>query len=135
MAKEFFYRGKSLEELKQMTIDEIARMIPSRMRRSLKRGLTNQQKILLENIKKNPEKFHKTHVRDMVVLPQMVGARLGIFKGGAKPGDNSKWVNVVIAPEMIGHRLGEYSIPIGRVKHSAPGIGASKGSKHIATKT
>lgn len=135
MAKEFFYRGKSLEELKQMTIDEIARMIPSRMRRSLKRGLTEKQKILLENIKKNPEKFHKTHVRDMVVLPQMVGAKLGIFKGGAKPGDNSKWVNVVIAPEMIGHRLGEYSIPIGRVKHSAPGIGASKGSKHIATKT
>ena len=135
MVKEFHYRGYSLEDLKKMTIDEVAKLIPSRMRRSLKRGLTEQQKKLLENLRKNPDKFHKTHVRDMVVLPEMVGAKLGLYKGGAKPGDSSKWVNVVLAPEMIGHRIGEYSIPISRVKHSAPGIGASKGSKHIATKT
>jgi len=135
MVKEFHYRGKSLEELKKMSIDEIARLLPSRNRRSLKRGLTDQQKKLLENIRKNPEKFHKTHVRDMVILPEMIGTKLGVYKGGAKAGDSSKWTNVVIAQEMIGHRIGEYSIPIGRVKHSAPGIGASKGSKHIATKT
>ncbi len=135
MVKEFHYRGKSLEELKKMSIDEIARLLPSRNRRSLKRGLTEQQKKLLESIRKSPEKFHKTHVRDMVILPEMVGSKLGVYKGGAKAGDNSKWTNVVIAQEMIGHRVGEYSIPIGRVKNSAPGIGASKGSKHIATKT
>jgi len=135
MVKEFHYRGHTLEDLKKMSIDEIARLLPSRNRRSLKRGLTEQQKKLLENIIKNPEKFHKTHVRDMVILPEMVGTKLGVYKGGAKAGDSSKWTNVVIAPEMIGHRIGEYSIPISRVKHSAPGIGASKGSKHIATKT
>ncbi len=135
MVKEFRYRGTSLEDLKKMSIDEIAKLLPSRARRSLKKGLTDQQKKFLENLRKTPEKFHKTHVRDMIILPEMVGAKVGIYKGGAKAGDSSKWVNVVIAPQMIGHRIGEYSIPIGRVKHSAPGIGASKGSKHIATKT
>ena len=54
--------------------------------------------------------------------------KLGVFSG-------KEWTNVVITPDMVGHRLGEFSIPIKRVKHSAPGIGASRGSKHIATKT
>jgi len=64
----------------------------------------------------------------MVILPEMTGAKLGIYTG-------KDWTNVVIQPPMIGRRLGEFSIPIKRVKHSAPGIGASRGSKHIATKT
>lgn len=127
MVKEFKYRGLTLEELKKMSIDEFAKLVTSRERRSLKRGLTEQQKKLLEDIRKQPEQFHKTHVRDMVILPEMVGAKLGVFSG-------KEWVNIVIQPEMIGHRIGEFSIPIKRVKHSAPGIGASRGSKHIAVK-
>ncbi len=135
MVKEFHYRGLGLEELKKLSIDEFAKLAPSRTRRSLRRGLTEQQKKLLQNIRKAPDKFHKTHVRDMIILPEMIGVKLGVYKGGAKPGDSSKWVNIVVAPEMIGHRVVDYAIPIARVKHSAPGIGASKGSKHIATKT
>lgn len=128
MPKEFRYRGLTTEDLKKMSIDEFAKIIPSRMRRSLKRGFTDQQKSLLESIKKNPDKFHKTHVRDIVILPQMIGAKLGVYTG-------KEWANVVIQPEMVGRRIGEFSVPIKRVKHSAPGIGASRGSKHIATKT
>ncbi len=128
MPKEFHYRGLTTEELKKMSIDEFAKIISSRERRSLKRGFTEQQKELLESIRKSPDKFHKTHVRDIVILPQMIGAKLGVHNG-------KEWINVVVQPEMIGRRLGEFSIPIKRVKHSAPGIGASRGSKHIATKT
>lgn len=128
MPKEFKFRGLSVEELKNLTLDEFAKIISSKERRSLKRGLTDQQKILLENIKKNPEKFHKTHVRDMIILPQMVGSRVGIFTG-------KEWFNLIIQPEMVGRRLGEFAIPVKRVKHSAPGLGASRGSKHTATKT
>ncbi len=127
MAKEFKYRGLSLEELKKLSLEEFTKLIKSKARRSLKRGLTEQQKKLLENIRKNPDKFHKTHVRDMVILPEMVGAKIGVYNG-------KEWVNVIITPEMVGHRLGEFSIPIKKVKHSAPGIGASRGSKHIASK-
>lgn len=135
MVKQFQFRGYTLEQLKQMSIDEFAKLLTARERRSLKRGLTEQQKKLLENIRKNPEKFHKTHVRDMIILPEMVGVKLGIYRGGGKAGDaGGKWIPLTITPEMIGKRIGEFSIPISRVKHSAPGIGASRGSKHIAVK-
>jgi small subunit ribosomal protein S19 len=135
MVKEFRYRGHTLEELKKMPIEEFAKLVKSRSRRALRRGLTDQQKKLLENIRKHPEKFHKTHARDMVILPEMVGMRLGVYTGGGKAGDaGAKWASVTITPDMIGHRLGEFAIPIKKVQHSAPGIGASRGSKHFATK-
>jgi small subunit ribosomal protein S19 len=136
MPKVFSYRGRSLEELKKMSIEEFVRLLSARERRRLKRGLTDQQRKLLENIRKNPEKFHKTHVRDMVIVPEMLGAKIGVYIGGAAKGqEGGKWVNLVITPEMLGHRLGEFAITTKRVKHSAPGIGATRGSKFIATKT
>ncbi len=136
MAKEFALRGKNFEEVKQMSIDEFSRLLTSRERRSLKRGLTEQQKILLEKIRRNPTKFHKTHVRSMIILPEMVGKKMGVFKGGAAAGDKSnKWVTVDITQDMVGFRLGDFAIPIKRVQHSAPGIGASKSTKHSSMKT
>jgi len=127
MPKVFAFRGKNFEELKQMSIEEFSRLLTSKERRSLKRGFYENQKKLIEEIKKRPNEFHKTHIRDMIILPQMVGAKLGVFNG-------KEWVNVFITPEMIGRRLGEFSIPIKRVKHSAPGIGATRGSKFYASK-
>jgi small subunit ribosomal protein S19 len=127
MVKEFTFRGYTLDELKKMSIDEFAKLLDSRARRALKRGLTEQQKKLLENIRKNPEKFHKTHVKDMVILPEMVGAKIGVYSG-------KEWVSVFITPEMIGHRLGEFVQTTRRVKHSAPGIGASRGTRFLAVK-
>lgn len=136
MAKEFSLRGKSFEELKSMTIDEFARLLPSRERRSLKRGLTEPQKKLLEKLRKKPEKFHKTHMRNMIILPEMVGKKFGIYKGGAAEGDkSSKWVTLDIMPKMVGFRLGDFAISVKRVQHSAPGIGASKSTKHASMKT
>jgi|SRR5438445_5273631 len=127
MAKVFQFRGRSLDELKKMSIEEFSSLLTSRERKSLKKGLSEEQKKLLENIRKSPEKFHKTHVKDLVILPEMVGIKLGIYNG-------KEWVQLTVLPEMIGHRLGEFSISTKRVKHSAPGIGASRGSKHIAVK-
>ncbi|MEM7825716.1 MAG: 30S ribosomal protein S19 [Candidatus Aenigmatarchaeota archaeon] len=134
MAKIFTFRGYTLEELKKMSINEFARLLTAKERRSLKRGLTERQKKLLEEIRKNPEKFHKTHERDMIILPEMVGAKIGVYIGGAKKGETGKWVPITITPEMIGHRLGEFGMTCKRVKHSAPGIGATRGSKHVALK-
>ncbi|MBI2547110.1 MAG: 30S ribosomal protein S19 [Candidatus Aenigmarchaeota archaeon] len=136
MAKEFNFRGKTFEDLKKMSIDELARLLPSRERRTLKRGLTDSQKKLLEKMRKSPAKFHKTHVRNMIILPEMVGMKFGIYKGGAAGGDKSnKWVTLDITPHMIGFRLGDFAIPMKRVQHSAPGIGASKSTKHSSMKT
>ena len=127
MPKIFSFRGHSIDELKKMTIEEFSRVITSRERRTLKRGFTDAQRKLLDSIRKNPEKFHKTHVRDMIILPEMVGVKFGVFNG-------KEWINVVVTPEMIGKRLGDFAIAIKRVRHSAPGIGATRGSKHIPLK-
>jgi len=135
MVKAFLFRGKSLDDLKKMTVEEFGRLLTSSERRRLRRGLTEQHRKLLENIRKTPGKFHKTHVRDMVILPEMVGVKLGIYTGGSKKGDvGGKWASVVIAPEMIGHRIGELGMTCKRVKHSSPGVGATRGSKHIPLK-
>lgn len=141
MAKEYKLRGHDVEQLKKMSIDDFAKIITSKERRHLKRGLTEPEKKLLENIKKVPDKFHKTHLRDMIILPQMLGVKVGVYIGGAKAEEGQqakegqKWTSLVIKPEMLGHRLGEFSITTKSVKHSSPGLGATRGSKFYATKT
>lgn len=135
MARVFTFRGYTLEELKKMSLEEFAKLLDARERRKLKRGLTEQEKKLLENIRKYPEKFHKTHCRDMIILPEMVGVKIGVHTGGGKKGAaGEKWASIVITPEMIGHRLGEFALTCKRVKHSAPGVGATRGTKHVAVK-
>jgi len=127
MPKIFSFRGKTEQELKEMSVDEFSRLLNAKERRNLKRGLQENQKKLLEEIKRRPEEFHKTHLREMIILPQMIGIKLGVFNG-------KEWINVFVTPEMVGHKIGEFSIPIKRVKHSAPGIGATRGSKFYASK-
>jgi len=133
--KEFRWYGLTEEELKKLSVEEFAKLANARVRRSLKRGLTEQQRKLLEKLRKRQGKLIKTHVRDMIILPEMIGVKIAVYRGGGKAGDASeKWKVVEIKPEMVGYRLGDFAIPVKRVQHSAPGIGASKGSKHVATK-
>jgi len=124
--KEFTYYGKTLEELKKLSLTEFAELAPARVRRSLKRGLTEQQKILLKKIK-NKEKDIKTHCRNMVILPEMVGTALRIHNG-------KEFVKTVIQEEMIGHYLGEFILTRKGVSHSAPGIGATRSSAALSVK-
>lgn len=127
MPRVYTYKGKTVEELKKMSLEQFSRLTTSRERRRLMRGLTERQKKLLQKIKENPDKFHKTHERDMVIIPAMVGAKLGVYNG-------KEYKQVVITPEMIAHRLGEFALTRERVKHSAPGVGATRSSRHIPLK-
>ncbi len=129
MAKKFTYRGKSQEELEAMTLEDLTALLPSRQRRALRRGFTKQQKKLIESIRrgKSKDKPVRTHVRDMIILPEMVNARLAIYNG-------KEWVMVVVLPEMIGHYLGEFAQTRKQVKHSAPGLGATRSSKFVPLK-
>ena len=98
MTKEFKWYGLSEEELKKLSLNEFMKLVPSKIRRSLKRGLTEQQKKLLEKIRKNPNKLHKTHCRDMIILPEMIGVKIAVYRGGGKQGDNSeKWKDKIMA--------------------------------------
>jgi len=126
MVKIFTFKGKTVEELQKMPLDEFAKLIPSRRRRSLRRGLTPQQKKLLERLRKR-QKAVKTHVRDMVIIPEMIGKRILVYMG-------KDWVTVDVTGEMLGHVLGEFSMTRHRVQHSAPGVGATKSSKFLPLK-
>lgn len=123
----FEYKGKSWEEIKGMSLEEFRKLVPARERRTLKRGFTESQKKLLKNIRENPKKFHKTHCRDLVIIPEMVGIKLGVHSG-------KEFVPLEIKPEMIGHRIGEFVLTRRKVEHSAPGFGATRSSKYVPLK-
>jgi small subunit ribosomal protein S19 len=124
--KELTFRGKTVDELKQLSINEFAELVPSRARRSLKRGLTEDQKKLLEKVKKN-DKNIRTHVRDMVILPEFVGHVIRIHNG-------KEYVPVTISEEMLGHFLGEFSLTRKKITHNAPGVGATRSSGAISVR-
>jgi small subunit ribosomal protein S19 len=134
MPKEFSYRGHNLDSLQSMSMDEFIMLLPSRQRRSLQRGLTPEQRILLEKLrqtreaqKKDPSVNIKTHVRDLVILPEMVGVKIMVHNG-------KEFVAIEIKPEMIGHYLGEFAITNKPVRHGTPGIGASRSSMYVPLK-
>ena len=129
--QEFRYKGKTLDELKRMELKEFMSLIPSRERRSLKRGFTEQQKILLKKIDLTLagkyKKLIKTHCRDMIITPKMVGLTIYVHKGnGFDP--------IKIEPESIGFRLGYFVLTRKRVEHSSPGVGATKSSASASVK-
>lgn len=127
MPKDFNYRGKTVEELKAMSMDEFIRLLPSRMRRSLMRGLSNEQRIVIEKLRRNNDKPVRTHARDLVIMPEMIGKTIHCYNG-------KEFTEVNINEKMLGHYLGEYSNPMGIVRHGRPGIGASRSSMYIPLK-
>jgi len=126
--KEFHYRGLTIEELQKLSLDELLPYLPSRPRRTLKRGLTTRQFKLLEDVKKAQKgDVIKTHCRDMVILPEFIGHRIDVHSG-------KEFQRVDIQPQMIGHNLGEFALTRKRVKHTGPGVGATRGSKFMPLK-
>jgi len=131
MPKEFRYRGYTVEQLNGMSTEAILQLLPSRARRSLNRGISDDKRKLLEDMRAQKEgKLEgqiKTHARDMIILPVMIGATVGVYTG-------KEFVSVQIKPEMIGHYLGEYAITNKKVVHGTPGIGASRSSLYVPLK-
>ena len=133
--KEFKYRGYTLKELQEMSFDDMIELLPSRQKRSLKRGFLPRQQIVLDKmrkLKKEEDKkgkpvVIKTHCRDMIVLPEMVGTKFGIYNG-------KTFVEVEIAPEMIGSYFGEFAPTRQRVQHGDPGMGATRSSMFVPLK-
>ncbi len=135
--RKFRYRGRSFDELRMISMDELISLLPARQRRSLLRGLAPPQRKLLEKIRrarlrasKRGEKkapVVKTHVRDMIVLPEMVGMTIAVYNG-------KEFVPVRITPEMIGHYLGEFSPTCRQVTHGEPGLKATRSKMFVGLK-
>jgi small subunit ribosomal protein S19 len=131
MPKEFRYRGFTVDQLNSMSTEAILQLLPSRARRSLNRGISDDKRKLLEDVRSQKdgklEGQIKTHARDMIVLPVMVGATVGVYTG-------KEFLSIQIKPDMIGHYLGEYAITNKKVVHGTPGIGASRSSLYVPLK-
>ena len=131
MPKEFRYRGFTVDQLNGMSTEAILELLPSRARRSLNRGISDDKRKLLEDVRSQKdgklEGQIKTHARDMIILPVMVGATIGVYTG-------KEFVSLHVKPEMIGHYLGEYAITNKKVVHGTPGIGASRSSLYVPLK-
>ena len=131
MVKEFKFKGKTVEELKQMHLEEFAKLINSRERRKINRGFTEAEKRLLLKIRNfkagKTKKNIRTHCRDMIVIPEMLDLMIYVHSGKV-------FMPVPIIPEMLGHRLGEYISTRQKVSHSAPGIGATRSSAFASVK-
>ncbi|MCL6500928.1 MAG: 30S ribosomal protein S19 [Candidatus Pacearchaeota archaeon] len=128
MVKEFTYRGRTLEELKAMDLRKFSEYLPSRERRSLLRGADIIEKFLKRCEKKKMKgKPIKTHMRDLIIVPQMVGLTIHIYNG-------KEFLPIKIVEEMIGHRLGEFALTRKKVEHGAPGIGATRSSAFLSVK-
>jgi len=132
--KEFTYRGYTMEELSQMELwpsegseNSIIELLPSRVRRSIGRGMSVENEHFLDRVRRNSSKTVRTHRRDMPILPEFVGRRIAIHNG-------QNFVELDVKPEMIGHYLGEFALSRKNVAHSGPGVGATRSSKHVALK-
>ncbi len=130
----FRYRGRTLEEILKMPMDEFVKLLPARQRRSLRRGLKPEHRKLLEKVHKakrlmaeGKKVVIRTHARDMIVLPEMVGLTIHVYNGIA-------WIPVYISPWHIGHYLGEFALTTRIVQHGEPGLKATRSSLHIASK-
>ncbi|MBD3310429.1 30S ribosomal protein S19 [Candidatus Woesearchaeota archaeon] len=124
--KEFVFKGLSIEELNKLSIKDFSELIPSRQRRHIKRGWTEKEKKLMSRIDKGDSNI-KTHCREMIIFPKMVGVTIRVHNGkGFEP--------VRIQQEMVGHCLGEFTSTRKGVSHSAPGVGATRSSVSVAVK-
>jgi len=126
MVKIFTFKGKTIEELQKMSLEDFSKLIPSRQRRALLRGFSKEEKKFLERLRKS-NKPVRTHLREMIIVPEMVFKKVLVHNGNT-------WIGVDIKPEMVGHRVGEFALTRKRVMHSAPGVGATKASKFLPLK-
>jgi small subunit ribosomal protein S19 len=126
--KEFQFHGLNIDEVKKLSYEEFFPYIPSRIRRSLKRGLTiNQNKLVSDIEKAERGQVIRTHLRDMIILPSFINHKIAIYNG-------KEFQEITIEPEMIGHYLGEFAITRKKVKHTGPGVGATRSSKFMPLK-
>ena len=121
--KEFKYKGMLTEELQKLDVREFAKFIPSRQRRSILRNFQDIEDFISRaKTKIERNKLIRTHKRDLIIVPQMIGMKLQIHNG-------NKFIPIEVTGEMLGHVFGEFAPTRARIVHSKAGVGATKGSK------
>mmetsp|Transcript_113505 Transcript_113505/g.244359 ORF Transcript_113505/g.244359 Transcript_113505/m.244359 type:complete len:156 (+) Transcript_113505:56-523(+) len=134
--RKFTYRGIDLDRVLGLSNQELIKVFPCRIRRRFQRGIgTKGPNALIRRLRKakkecgpldKPEPI-KTHLRNMIIVPEMIGSQVGVYNG-------KQFGLVEIKPEMIGHYLAEFSITYKPITHGRPGMGATHSSRFIPLK-
>merc|ERR1719235_57226 len=120
--RKYSYRGIDLEKLVDMQNEDLMNLFCARQRRKFSRGIKRQPITLLKKLRKSKKACAygekptpvKTHMRNMVIVPEMIGSVVGCYNG-------KNFINIEIKPEMIGHSLAEFSISYHPVMHGGGG--------------
>merc|ERR1712022_58189 len=136
--RKYSYRGVDLENLLVMPMNDLMDLVHARARRRFKHGLKRKYYALLKRLRaakkavtrpedgEKPECI-KTHLRNMIILPEMIGSVVGVYNGKV-------FNQVEIKADMVAHYLGEFSITYKPVNHGTAGIGATKSSRFVPLK-
>lgn len=127
------YRGIELDKLLEMGAAEVVALFRSKQRRRFKHGMHPKYDRLIKKLKtavKNTAygekpKPVKTHLRNAIIMPEMVGSVCEVYSG-------KYWTPVEVKAEMIGQYLGEFSMTYKPIKHGKVGHGATRGSKFVS---
>jgi small subunit ribosomal protein S15e len=109
--RKFTYRGIDLDQLLDLSSEQLRDVVHARARRRFNRGLKRKPMGLIKKLRKAKQEAKpnekpdlvKTHLRDMIVVPEMIGSVIGIYSG-------KEFNQIEVKPEMVGHYLGEFSI-------------------------
>jgi len=132
MVRKDTWKGYDEESIAKVGMDDFLKKTTSRNRRTMNRLKKNPRlKSFIEKVRKSrekdPKKMIKTHIRDAVILPEWVGLTFGVYNG-------KEFKRVDITVKKVGGRLGDFVHSTGRVLHSGPGVGATRGSKFVPLK-
>jgi len=126
--KQFTYRGKTIEELKELDIREFAKHLKSRQKRFVLRRFQEIERFLKRaDVKISKNKPIRTHQRDLIIVPKMIGMKIHIYNG-------RNFISVEVIGEMLGHKFGEFAPTRARIKHGKAGVGATKGTRSKSKK-
>ena len=97
--------------LLDLSSEQLRDVVHARARRRFNRGLKRKPMGLIKKLRKAKQEAKpnekpelvKTHLRNMIIVPEMIGSVIGIYSG-------KEFNQVEIKPEMVGFYLGEFSI-------------------------
>jgi small subunit ribosomal protein S19 len=111
-----------------MPLAEFTKLCDSRTRRTLSKGFDKHILKKIAKVKDNPKaKPLRTHKRDLIIIPEMVGVRFAVYRGNS-------FELIDIDERMLGHYIGEFVFTRKRLQHGKAGIGATKSSTAITAR-
>jgi len=105
--RKFSYRGVDLDALLDLSSEQLMELVPCRVRRKFSRGLNRKSMALIKKLRKAKKECPeyekpapvKTHLRNMIIVPEMIGSVVGVYNGKV-------FNQVEIKPDMVSHYLG-----------------------------